>query len=305
MKLAVFSCFAACGVLHAQQYMISTYVGGPLATVPVTAVNAAIGSPQGIATDATGNVYFTSLNANSPAYYHGRYGVFKLDPNGVLTRIAGNSGEGYSGDGGRALDAQFRFSNYDDEPGLPGIAVDAAGNVYIADSGNNRVRMVTPLGIISTVAGNGMSGNSSDGWPATSKQLDYPSGLSSDGGSLYIAASDRVRRVSPTERNDHHRGHGGRRQCDRRRLARQFVHCGRRVGYRSLAKRGRHDTRQRGRARDCRGSSSQPLPCGRWTGSQDHSGWRCDHGRGQRLVRRFGRWRPSRQRAALRQWRCR
>jgi trimeric autotransporter adhesin len=189
---------AGMATAQVEPLVISTYAGGP-STMPVTAVNAAIGSPQGIATDAAGNVYFTSLSNDSPAYYHGRFGVFKLDRNGILTRIAGNTGYGYSGDGGPAIDAQFRLSNYDDdEAGLPGIAVDGAGNVYIADSGNYRVRKVSSAGIITTVAGNGISGNSGDGGPAINAQLDYPSGLAVDSaGNLYIASGDRVRKVSP------------------------------------------------------------------------------------------------------------
>lgn len=117
---------AALAPAQTQQFVISTYAGGPSATMPIAAANVAIGSPQGVTADAMGNVYFSSLNADSPAYYHGRYGVFKLDRNGVLSRIAGNTGEGYSGDGGPAIDAQFRLSNFDDESGIAGVAVDSA-----------------------------------------------------------------------------------------------------------------------------------------------------------------------------------
>src|SRR6516162_6657978 len=78
---------------EAQQFVISTYAGGPSAATPIPALNAAIGSPQSIATDGSGNVYFASLFAGSPAYYHGRYGVFKLDRNGSPTRVAGNTGD--------------------------------------------------------------------------------------------------------------------------------------------------------------------------------------------------------------------
>ena len=188
---------AGMAIAQVGPFVISTYAGGP-STTPVAAVNAAIQSPQSIATDAAGNVYFTSLSNGSPAYYHGRYGVFKLDRSGILTRIAGNTGDGYSGDGGPAIDAQFRLSNYDGEAGFPGIAVDGGGNVYIADSGNYRVRKVSSVGIITTVAGNGISGNSGDGGPAIGAQLDYPSGLAVDSaGNLYIASGDRVRKVSP------------------------------------------------------------------------------------------------------------
>src|SRR5215831_15010787 len=80
----------------AQQYVISTYAGGAPPPTPVAALNSSIGSPQSVATDRQGNVYFTSLNC-----------VFKLDPSGTLTRIAGSSRGGFSGDGGPAVKAQL------------------------------------------------------------------------------------------------------------------------------------------------------------------------------------------------------
>src|SRR5690242_3676319 len=151
LSVAIAASLAAAG----QQFTISTYAGGPAASTPVPARAAAIGTPQGIAADGAGNVYFTSLVRDSPAFYHGRYGVFKLDRAGVLTRIAGNTGEGYSGDGGPAIDARLRLSNLADDSGVPGVAVDAAGNVYVADAGNNRVRKVSLSGTITTMAGDG------------------------------------------------------------------------------------------------------------------------------------------------------
>ena len=165
-------------------------------------MDTAIGSPQGMATDAAGNVYFISLDA-TPLRLPRAYGVFKLDRSGVLTRIAGNSGEGFSGDGGPAINAQFDLTSFDDESGIPGIAVDSAGNVYIADSGNNRVRKISSAGIITTIAGNGTSGRSGDGGPATSAQLIYPSSLAVDStGNLYIGTRPRPQGFSG--RKHHH-----------------------------------------------------------------------------------------------------
>jgi len=125
--------------------------------------------------------------------------VFKLDGNGVLTRIAGNTGEGFSGDGGPAVNATFRLSNFDDEPGLPGIAVDDGGGVYIADSGNNRIRLISADGTITTIAGNSDSGNSGDGGLARNAQLAHPSSLVNYASnlSIYIGSGDSIRRLTP------------------------------------------------------------------------------------------------------------
>ena len=85
----------------AQQYVISTYAGGDPAPTPEPATAGSIGVPLGVAADAAGNIYFAStLNS-----------VFKLDTSGVLTRIAGNSRSGYSGDGGPATSARLQLGN--------------------------------------------------------------------------------------------------------------------------------------------------------------------------------------------------
>src|SRR5580704_1538712 len=95
----------------AQQYVISTFAGGATPPTPGVALNAAIGAPQALTTDAAGNVYFASPNINS---------VFKLSQNGVLTRIVGSSRPGYSGDGAPVATARLNSPN--------GVAMDDAGN---------------------------------------------------------------------------------------------------------------------------------------------------------------------------------
>jgi sugar lactone lactonase YvrE len=117
--------------------------------------------------------------------------VLKMTPDGTLTPFAGIGHRGYSGDGGPAIQAQL--------DGPQSLAADGAGNLFIGED-NNRVRKVSPDGIITTYAGNGKPGSSGDGGPATQAQLGWPIGLAADSaGSLFIADADqyRVRKVTP------------------------------------------------------------------------------------------------------------
>jgi sugar lactone lactonase YvrE len=163
-----------------QTYTISTVAGGGLPPTPMPA-KAAWVQPSSVATDLAGNVYFSSGQA-----------VFKLGPAGTLTRVAGAPGGSSLGDGGPATSAALWIP--------AGVAVDSGGNLYIADSHNNRVRKVAPSGTISTVAGNGNGGYSGDGGPATSAQLNWPECIAVDSaGNLYIAeyGNNRIRKVAP------------------------------------------------------------------------------------------------------------
>ena len=108
----------------------------------------------------------------------------------MITTVAGNGTCGFSGDNGPATSAQLYGSH--------GVAVDSAGNLYIADTANNRIRKVSN-GVITTVAGNGTAGFSGDNGPATSAQLTDPEGVAVDSaGNLYIAdtGNNRIRKVS-------------------------------------------------------------------------------------------------------------
>ncbi|HEV3333480.1 MAG TPA: hypothetical protein VG096_20995 [Bryobacteraceae bacterium] len=161
--------WASAGIAVAQQYTISTVSGGAPPFTPVPAKNTSIGLPQRVTLDASGNVYFTSLNC-----------VFRLDGSGNLTRIAGNSRAGYAGDGGPAGQAQLNAP--------AGLALDPSGNIFIADGGNNVIRKITTDGVIHTFAGNGTPGLSGDGDVATNAQLLSPSGVAVDkSGNVYIA----------------------------------------------------------------------------------------------------------------------
>jgi len=152
-----------------QTYTISTFAGGMLAVVPGTPDILGPSAPQYIAADSLGNLFFVNQRI-----------VLRLDATtGVLTLVAGTGAPAFSGDNGPATSAQL----FDPQ----GLAVDSAGNLYIADSRNNRVRKVSN-GVITTVAGNGLPGFSGDNGPATSAQLWGPAGVAVDSaGNLYIA----------------------------------------------------------------------------------------------------------------------
>ena len=156
-----------------------------LASLPAAAQVIAPGSslwrPADVALDAQDNIYIADME---------NHRILKVR-DGVVTSIAGTGEAGYSGDGGPAIRAWLNTPQ--------GVSVDGAGNVYIADTSNHRVRKVSPTGTISTIAGTGTAGYNGDGSAATSRQLNHPTGVSVDGsGNVYIADrhNHRVRRVS-------------------------------------------------------------------------------------------------------------
>ena len=147
------------------------------------ATSAELAGPWGIATDAIGNLYIADA---------GNMRVRMVTPAGVISTVAGNGTGGFSGDGGAATGAELLYPY--------GVVVDSSGNLYIADSENQRIRKVTAAGIISTIAGNGTAGYSGDGGAATSAELNYPSRVAADSsGNVYIADlyNNRVREVTP------------------------------------------------------------------------------------------------------------
>ena len=152
--------------------------GGP-------ATQAYIEHPQGLRVAPDGSIYVG-----------GGLRVRRIDRNGIITTLAGSGRPGidpggYSGDGGPATAAKLN-NPWD-------VAIAADGSVYIADASNHRIRRVAPNGIITTVAGNGTSGYSGDGGPATAAKIASPRGVAiGPDGSLYIAdaGNRRVRRVA-------------------------------------------------------------------------------------------------------------
>ena len=147
---------------------------------PATSAN--FGSPYGIAIDRTGYVYVGDQQGQC---------VRRIAPDGVITRFAGNGLRGYAGDGGLAIDARLSGPN--------DIDFDAQRNVYIADTGNHRIRIVDSDGKITTFAGIGTAGYSGDGGPADQAQLNAPAAICFDAsGQLYICnfGNHCVRKVS-------------------------------------------------------------------------------------------------------------
>jgi trimeric autotransporter adhesin len=224
-------------IAGAQPYVISTVAGGAPPLTPAAATGVAIGDPPRVAADARGNVYFAGLHT-----------IFRVDPAGSITRIAGTGRAGMTGDGGSAFNAQVDqplglavddvgnlfFSERDANlirkvsaagiitryagtgsagylgdggdaasamlNGPMGLALDAAGDLYVADTGNHAVRKISPAGVIGTVAGVGYPGFGGDGAAATEAHLNNPEGVALDAaGNLYIADTfnNRVRQVKP------------------------------------------------------------------------------------------------------------
>ncbi|CAN5497592.1 hypothetical protein BH11PSE11_BH11PSE11_13340 [soil metagenome] len=162
--------------------VVSTLAGTPgkTGTADGTGADARFSSPKGIAVDAAGNLYVADSN---------NHVIRKVTPAGGVSTLAGVPGFRAYVDG-NAAEAQFRDPN--------GVAVDAAGNVYVADSGNMVIRKITPAGVVSTLAG--LAGNSefADGVGAAAR-FSFPAGIAIDAaGNLYVADVPGIRKITPS-----------------------------------------------------------------------------------------------------------
>ena len=145
------------------------------------AVAASLYNPYGVAADTSGNIFIADTENNR---------IRKITPDGLINTVAGTGSTVFAGDGGPSTSAEI-YAPF-------GVALDSGGNLYIADTGNYRVRKVTSDGIVTTVAGNGTQGFSGDGGPATAAELEGPSGVALDkSGNLYISDAGAVRKVTP------------------------------------------------------------------------------------------------------------
>ena len=186
---------------------ITTVAGGGSSTLDGPGILSVLASPVGLAVDAAGNLFIAdssslrvlklrpdgtmmtyldfmavsavAVDSGGNLYFVRGDLVNKVSPNGTVSKIAGTAAEGYFGDGGPATNAALNSPK--------GVAVDSSGNVYIADTTNQRVRMISTDGTITTIAGNGAVGYTGDGGPATSARLNNPIGVAVDSSNrIYI-----------------------------------------------------------------------------------------------------------------------
>jgi hypothetical protein len=189
--ISYFAAIAACvlcllliPVQAPAQNIINTYAGG--GTAGGAALSIDLPGPTAAVRDSAGNTYFAAPYSTY---------VFKMT-NSSVTTFAGTGVEGFGGDGGQSTSAILALPS--------GLAIDSKGNIYIADFGTARVRMVNTSGVISTIAGSGTrcepsTGTCGDGGPATSAAFNFPLGVAVDAnGNVYIADAfdNRVRAIN-------------------------------------------------------------------------------------------------------------
>lgn len=184
MCLIVKGSYAQVGIINTIAGIDSAGYNGDNVPASVARLN----GPEKICLDKDNNIYIAD---------DFNHRVRKINAaTGIITTVAGNGTPGFSGDGGPAVNAQLQVPD--------GVALDRFGNLYIADGANQRIRKVTPAGIISTVAGTGTGGGAGDGGPAINAQLYVPAGIATDyAGNVYIADyyNNRLRKIDVASGN--------------------------------------------------------------------------------------------------------
>jgi uncharacterized protein (TIGR03437 family) len=173
-------CLSRSGVL----YVVDTGNGRVLRVGASTAIVASqLNAPEACALDSFGNLFVAETGAHR---------VRRMSPAGEWATVAGTGAPGSDGDEGPAVAARISFPR--------GVAADDGGNVYVSDSGGNRIRLVTPDAVIHTIAGTGAAGFGGDDGDALVARINAPAGLQLDGaGAIYFAdtGNDRIRRLTP------------------------------------------------------------------------------------------------------------
>lgn len=168
---------------YAYKITVSTLAGnGTVGYVDANGTSAEFSDPSGIALDRMGNVYVADLSNNR---------IRKIAPSGAVSTFAGNGGEGHIDANGTS--AEFNLPS--------GVSVDSSGNIYVTDWYNNQIRMITPSGTVSTVAGNGLGSADGNGDSAKFVFISFApvQGVAIDGqGNLYVAdeGNNRIRKIS-------------------------------------------------------------------------------------------------------------
>jgi uncharacterized protein (TIGR03437 family) len=170
---SIFLFFSFSFAVWSQPYTISTVAGTDRLLDGHNANTVPLRSPDAVAVDSSGNLYVADATDNH---------IRKVDASGIISTYAGTGAPGYNGDRIKATNAQLNFPS--------ALAFDAAGNLYVADVGNSRVRVISPDGTIHTVAGNGAPGILGDNGPAIQAQVDPLAVAVDTQGNLFISTTD-------------------------------------------------------------------------------------------------------------------